>query len=55
MNRLEALKYLVKNNVFCDEWSGAGMYDALSTVIESEEFFFTQEYLDDLLKKASEY
>lgn len=55
MNKLEALKYLIDNNVYYDEWRGAGMYEALSTVIKSEEEIFTQEYLDDLLKKASEF
>jgi hypothetical protein len=55
MNKAEALEYLVKNNVYCDEWSGAGMYEALSKIIESEEKIFTQEYLDDLLEIASKF
>lgn len=55
MNKIEALKYLVQNNVYCDEWSGAGMYHALSIVIESLEDSFTKEYLDGLLENASEF
>ena len=55
MNKIESLDYLVKNNVYCDEWSGAGMYTVLSTIVKSDESFFTQEYLDALLKEASEF
>ena len=55
MNKIEALEYLVQNNEYHDEWSGAGMYHALETIIKSEESFFTQEYLDVLLKEASEF
>lgn len=55
MNKKESLEYLVKNNVYCDEWSGAGMYHALETVIESIEDSFTKEYLDSLLETASKF
>jgi hypothetical protein len=55
MNKIEALEYLVQNNEYHDEWTGAGMYTALSNIINSDESFFTQEYLDVLLKEASEF
>ena len=51
----EALKYLVKNRTDCDEWSGAGMCDALVEVIMSDEEFFTKDYLDKLLVDASNF
>lgn len=52
MNKIEALEYLVQNN---DEWTVAGMYTALFKIIKSDDSFFTQEYLDVLLKEASEF
>lgn len=55
MNKLEAIEYLVQNEICSDEWAEAGMYTAISTIIKSEESFFTQEYLDVLLKEASEF
>ena len=54
-NKIDALKYLVKNNVYSDEWSGAGMYHAVETVIISDEEFFTKESLDILLEVASNF
>jgi hypothetical protein len=51
----EALKYLVKNRTDFDEWSGAGMCDALVEVIMSDEEFFTKDYLDKLLEDASNF
>jgi len=50
MNKMEALKYLVENDVIYDEWSQAGMYSALEKVIESE-----KEELDKLLEEASTF
>jgi len=55
MNRMEALNYLVDNRTDFDEWSGAGMMDALVEVIKSEYDSFTKEYLDQLLEKASDF
>ena len=54
-NKIESLNYLVKNNVYNDEWSGAGMYHAVSKVIESEEETFTKDFLDSLLKDAENF
>jgi len=54
MNKLEALKYLVKiGPEWYDEWTEAGMYHILCKIINSEDEFFTKELLDDLLKEAS--
>lgn len=55
MNREDALKYLVHHAVDCDEWSGAGMYNALREVILFAGDSFEQEYLDSLLVKAEEF
>lgn len=54
-NKDEALKYLVKNRTDFDEWSGAGMCDALVEVIMCDEEFFTKDYLDKLLEDASNF
>jgi len=52
MKKIEAIEYLVANNVYQDEWSGAGMYHAVEDIIESKDVDFSKEYLDELLKKA---
>ena len=54
-NKKSALEYLVKNNVASDEWSSAGMYEALEVVILSKEDIFKQDYLDELLENASDF
>ena len=54
-SREEALKYLVKNRTDFDEWSSAGMCDALVEVIMSDEEFFTKDYLDKLLVDVSNF
>ncbi len=54
-SREEALKYLVKNRTDFNEWSSAGMCDALVEVIMSEDDFFTKDYLDKLLVDASNF
>ena len=53
--KLTAVEYLVQNNVYQDEWTGAGMYEAIEAIIKSEEKEFTKEYLDGLLKDASNF
>ena len=56
MNKLDALKYLVKiGPEWTNEWTEAGMYNILCKIINSEDKIFTTEYLDDLLKEASNY
>lgn len=54
-NKIEALHYLVDNNVYGDEWSGAGMYHSVRDVIKSDEDSFTKEFLDNLLKEAKDF
>jgi hypothetical protein len=52
----EALDYLVKNSVYADEWSGAGMYHALQFVIKQYyDRIFTKKELDKLLNDASNF
>ena len=54
-NKIESLKYMVANSTYCDEWSGAGMYGAVETIIQSEDESFEKEYLDELLEEASNF
>lgn len=52
-SKWEAVQYLVQNNEYNDEWSGAGMYEIIAEVVEKlENTFFTKEILDKLLEKA---
>ena len=52
MTKLVAIKYLVKHNVYTDEWSGAGMYEAIEEVILYSPKNIAKRYLDKLLKQA---
>jgi len=52
MTKLVAINYLVKHNVYTDEWSGAEMYEAVEEVILYSPKIITRKYLDKLLKQA---
>lgn len=53
-NKTHAIKYLVKNNVYTNEWTGTGMYEAIEELIENKRgrVFWSKKYLDSLLVKA---
>ena len=51
MDKNNALKYLVTNERYSDEWSGTGMYHALVKIIMSEDILFTEEFLIKLLEE----
>lgn len=53
--KLTALKYLIDRSVYKDEWSGAGMYEAIEEVFKAKDTGFDKRYLDRLLKEASEF
>ena len=53
-DKLEAIKYLVDNSEYHDEWSGAGMWEAVVEVMTFDGVI-TQEYLKELLKKAEHF
>jgi len=54
-NKIGALKYLIDiGPEYINEWTEAGMYDILCEVINSEDSEFDQNYLDSLLKRASD-
>ena len=56
LSKIEALKYMCKiGPKHTDEWTGAGMYDSLYEVINSDEEYFEREYLDKLLERASNF
>ena len=54
MNKLKAIEYLVGNSVYEEEWSGAGMWQAVEEVMKYKKPI-TEKYLDLLLKKAEEF
>lgn len=54
--KIGAINYLVKNSVYSNEWSGAGMYEAIVEVVKApKKFRFSKDYLNSLLKKAEEF
>lgn len=54
-NRLESIKYMIDNEVYGDEWSGAGMYEAIVKIIKSDKEDFMESFLIELLDKASKF
>ena len=54
-SKLEAIEYLVQNERCYNEWACAGMYDAVSEIINSNENEFSEEYLIKLLDKADNF
>lgn len=54
MTKLEEIQYLVNNDKYSNEWQGAGMWEALLTVM-SNSLEFSKEELDTLLQKAEDF
>lgn len=52
MTKIKAIKYLIENDQYQEEWSGAGMWEAVIEVMKSEEKYLTKHFLDTLLKTA---
>ena len=62
MNKLEAIEYLITNDISFDEWSEAGMWHAVKKVMRIENTdlldigeILTEEYLKKLLKNRRRY
>lgn len=55
MNKLEALNYMIDNSKSYDEWSEAGLGNAMVDIIKSSDEYFEKEYLDELIEKAYNY
>jgi len=51
MKQLEAIKYLVDNSVYSNEWTGTGMWHAVQKVMERKQIW-TQKRLKELLEEA---
>ena len=55
LDKLNAIEYLVKHEVVYDEWSEADMYHAVKHILNSENNYFTDEYLNLLLKEVENH
>jgi hypothetical protein len=55
--KIGAINYLVKHSVYADEWSGAGMYEAIAEIVKmpKQKFVVTKTYLNQLLEKAKQF
>jgi len=53
--RLTAIGYLVEHSAYVDEWTGAGMYEAIEKVVKASTTTFDKDYLDELLKAAEHF
>ncbi len=54
MKKIEEIQYLVDNDKYSNEWQGAGMWEAVLTVMGNKKRF-SKKQLDDLLKKAEDF
>lgn len=52
MTKIEALAYLVKNEIHTSEWKGMAMYLRCRKIITSNKTFFTAYELDEMLKEV---
>lgn len=50
MNKIEALEYLVENEIHTSEWKATAMYLTCKKIITSPKTFFTKYELDEMLK-----
>lgn len=54
--KIGAINYLVDHSVYVNEWSGAGMYEAIVRIVEAPKGFrFSKEYLESLLDVAKNF
>lgn len=54
MTKLEALKYLFENDKYRDEWTGAGMWEAVQIVITYKKKI-SKKLLNSLLEQAEHF
>lgn len=54
MTKIEEIQYLVDHDKYINEWSGAGMWEAVLTVMGNTSKF-SKEKLDKLLEKAENF
>lgn len=52
MTKMEALEYLVENELHTSEWKGAAMYLGCRKIITSSNSSFTKDELDEILRKV---
>lgn len=55
MNKFESIEYIVKNGKYINEWMGAGLFEAIEEIINSNKDTFTMDELSNLLKKAENF
>lgn len=53
MKKIDAIEYLVKNDKYTNEWQGAGMWEAVQTVMGND-MEWKESDLNELLKKAED-
>lgn len=54
--KIGAINYLVEHTVYSNEWTGAGMYEAIVKIVEApQKTRFKKDYLNILLKEAEDF
>lgn len=53
LDKLKAIEYLIKNSVYSNEWTGAGMYEAIVKIMPSKRVKIS--FLKQLLEEAKNF
>lgn len=54
--KIGAINYLVEHTVYRNEWTGAGMYEAIVEIVKTpKKVRFSKDYLNSLLEKAENF
>ncbi len=54
MTQLEAIKYLAEHGIYSNEWQGAGLWEAVTTILVTGSKLLNEDYVKILLKRAEE-
>ena len=54
LSKIQALEYLVENEIHTSEWKGAKMYLKCAEIITSTKTYFTKHDLDKMLKDVKD-
>ena len=53
-NKYNAIKFLVENSVYGNEWQGAGMYEQIEKIFATPKHYYYQKDLRKMLKEAED-
>ena len=54
LSQLEAIRWLDSHAVYGNEWQGAGLWEAVTTILATGPRLLTEDYVNILLQRATE-